>query len=80
MTLSGGNRNMAVTVEMKKKWKQHAIESQQKAHDMIHDIGVNYIKNPEQIAEMLEFGSRFYRYSLNNMYNHLKHGKRWMLL
>lgn len=53
--------------DMKEKWRLQAAENRKKAHDMIHDIGANYSRRPEQIAEMLEFGSKFYQYSLNNM-------------
>ena len=41
----------------KSKWKEQAVENQKKAHDMIHEIGKNYTRSPEQIAEILEFNS-----------------------
>lgn len=51
----------------KSKWKEAAKENQEKAKEMIHSLASNYTENPEMIAELLEFGSKFYTYSLNNM-------------
>ncbi len=48
-------------------WKEEAKEKEAKLHELIHDIGVNYTNDPEQIAEMLAFSSKFYHYSPNNI-------------
>ena len=58
---------MPIPAEKKEKWKQQAIESQKLAHNMIHEIGKSYADRPEQLAEILEFGSKFYKYSISNM-------------
>ena len=54
---------MAVSQGTRDKWRQAAIDNQKAVHDMIHEIGMSYRVNPEKIAELLEFGSRFYKYS-----------------
>lgn len=58
---------MAVSQSTRAKWRQAAIDNQKAVHDMIHEIGMSYRVNPEKIAELLEFGSRFYKYSINNV-------------
>lgn len=58
---------MAVSQGTRDKWRQAAIDNQKAVHDMIHEIGMSYRVNPEKIAELLEFGSRFYKYSINNV-------------
>ncbi len=58
---------MAVSQSTRDKWRQAAIDNQKAVHDMIHEIGMSYRVNPEKIAELLEFGSRFYKYSINNV-------------
>lgn len=47
-------------------WKQEAKEKENRIHEMIHDIGMNYSSDPMQIAEMMAFSSKFYTYSLKN--------------
>lgn len=58
---------MPISQSTRDKWKKDAIENQKAVRDMIHNIGMNYNHNPEQIAELLEFGSRFYKYSISNV-------------
>ena len=59
---------MAYTVKPEKKadWKKKAMESANKARELIMSIGRNYVRNPDSIAEVLAFASNFYHYSINN--------------
>ena len=53
--------------DAKKREMQEAIERQQRAmQEMIQNLTKNWQENPETIAEMLEFGSRIYHYSIRN--------------
>lgn len=52
---------------MDDKKKNARNEKMNQAFDMIKETAVNFRKNPEAIAEFLEFGSRFYEYSVNNV-------------
>lgn len=56
-----------VTDEMKQKWRENAKTNQKEARELILSVGKNYTRSPEMIAELLEFGSKFYNYSINNI-------------
>lgn len=56
----------AVNEEKRKEWKQKAIDNQNKARKLIKEISDGYTKDPDQLAELLEFASKFYKYSINN--------------
>lgn len=58
---------MAKTKYNSEEWKKAAAEKEDKVHQLIHDIGLNYVKDPGKIAEMLAFSANFYRYSVNNL-------------
>jgi len=55
-----------VSEEKRKEWKQKAVDNQNKARELIKEISDGYTKDPDQLAELLEFASRFYKYSINN--------------
>lgn len=42
------------------------MEQQAKMKEMIQTLAESYQENPENIAELLQFGSKFYRYSVRN--------------
>jgi hypothetical protein len=52
--------------EDREEWKTKSKEQMQEAFDRINQITQQYIENPENITELLEFGSKFYTYSLRN--------------
>lgn len=54
------------TQAQRQSWKQSAIEQQTKMKGMIQTLAESYQERPETIAELLQFGSRFYRYSVRN--------------
>ncbi len=56
-----------VSEEKRAEWKKKAIENQNMARDMILSVSKSYVDNPDNIAEVLEFASNFYKYSLHNM-------------
>lgn len=60
---------MAYMVSAKKQeeWKEKAIENQNNAREMILSVSKSYTDDPDKIAEVLEFASNFYQYSLHNM-------------
>lgn len=47
-------------------WEKHSQELRENATKIINDIGHQFTTSPEKIAEYLEFGSRFYKYSIRN--------------
>lgn len=52
--------------EEKRKWEHTAEEQKKQMQDMIKNLTDTWQENPETIAEMLEFGSRIYHYSMRN--------------
>lgn len=52
---------------MNAKWKQQAIENQNKVKDMLHSVELEYSEQPDKLLEILRVGTSFYQYSLNNM-------------
>ncbi|MGO4971989.1 ArdC-like ssDNA-binding domain-containing protein [[Clostridium] aminophilum] len=52
--------------EKKKKWQENAAENQKKAKQLIKEISENFSNDPAQIAEVLSFSAKFYKYSINN--------------
>ena len=54
------------TQAQRQRWKQAAMEQQAKMKEMIQTLAESYQENPETIAELLQFGSKFYRYSVRN--------------
>ena len=55
-----------VSEEKRNEWKQKAIDNQIKARELIKQISDGYTKDPDQLAELLAFASKFYKYSINN--------------
>lgn len=47
-------------------WKNQSNEMIQDAFNKIHDITANFVQDPEKMVELLQFGSQFYHYSINN--------------
>lgn len=60
------SENKRPTQAQRQRWKQAAMEQQAKMKEMIQTLAESYQENPENIAEMLQFGSKFYRYSVRN--------------
>lgn len=58
---------MAISEEKKTEWKEKAIANQNAARKMILSVSKSYVEDPDKIAEVLQFASRFYQYSLHNM-------------
>lgn len=56
-----------VSENKKAEWKEQAKENQNQARELILSVSKSYTENPEKMAEILEFASRFYQYSLHNM-------------
>lgn len=56
-----------VSENKKAEWKEQAKENQNQARELILSVSKSYTENPEKMAEVLEFASRFYQYSLHNM-------------
>lgn len=54
------------TTEQKKVWELKAKEQEQNATSLIKNLAENYKANPLDMAELFEFGSRFYDYSAKN--------------
>lgn len=50
----------------KEEWQEKAIENQKKAKELILSIGKSFTEDPTKIADLLEFSSNFYQYSLRN--------------
>lgn len=60
------SENKRPTQAQRQRWKQAAMEQQAKMKEMIQTLAESYQENPENIAELLQFGSKFYRYSVQN--------------
>jgi predicted ATPase len=68
-------KNKEVTAAVDKKSYQqdkekYVSEQKEKLKEInlqIKDIAMNYVRNPEQITELLEFSKHFYKYSPNNI-------------
>lgn len=60
------SENKRPTQAQRQRWKQAAMEQQAKMKEMIQTLAESYQENPENIAELLQFGSKFYRYSVRN--------------
>ena len=56
-----------VSGEKKAEWKKKAIENQNAARELILSVSRSYVEDPDKIAEVLQFASNFYQYSLHNM-------------
>lgn len=56
-----------VSGEKKAEWKEKAIENQNAARELILSVSRSYVEDPDKIAEVLQFASNFYQYSLHNM-------------
>ena len=56
-----------VSEEKKEEWKEKAIANQNTAREMILSVSKSYVDDPDKIAEVLQFASNFYQYSLHNM-------------
>ena len=56
-----------VSGEKKAEWKEKAIENQNAAKELILSVSRSYVEDPDKIAEVLQFASNFYQYSLHNM-------------
>ena len=54
------------TDEDKRRWKEQAEKQKEQMQEMIQNLTDTWQENPETIAEMLEFGSRIYHYSMRN--------------
>lgn len=52
---------------MNEKWKQQAIENQNRVRDMLHSVESEYVEDPDKLLGILKVGTSFYQYSLNNM-------------
>ena len=55
-----------ITDKKRAEWAETAKKNQDEARNLIHEIGKSYTRSPEKIAELLEFSSQFYKYSINN--------------
>lgn len=54
-----------VSGEKKAEWKEKAIENQNAARELILSVSRSYVEDPDKIAEVLQFASNFYQYSLH---------------
>lgn len=54
------------TEEQRKEWEQKQKEQLKKLSEVITNTAENYNSNPEEIAELIAFGSQFYNYSYRN--------------
>lgn len=54
------------TDEDKRRWKEQAEKQKEQMQEMIQNLTDTWQENPETIAEMFEFGSRIYHYSMRN--------------
>lgn len=52
---------------MKSNWKEQAFIAQQKATALVKDLTKNYREDPDVLAELVAFQSRFYKYSIRNV-------------
>ena len=50
----------------KRRWREMSEKQKEQMQGMIKNLTDTWQENPETIAEMLEFGSRIYRYSMRN--------------
>lgn len=50
----------------KRRWQESSEKQKEQMQGMIKNLTDTWQENPETIAEMLEFGSRIYRYSMRN--------------
>lgn len=55
-----------ISAEKRAEWKNKANENADQAKELILSISKNYTQNPDSIAEVLEFASKFYHYSISN--------------
>ena len=81
-----------VSENKKAEWKEQAKENQNQARELILSVSKSYTENPEKMAEVLEFASRFYQYSyiicslsmpriiMLRLCSLLMPGKKWMLM
>lgn len=54
------------TEAQKQEWIKQAKEQEEQLQNMIKNLTESYQEKPEKIAELLAFGSKFYKYSLRN--------------
>lgn len=54
------------TEEQKRDWGKQAKQQEEQMQAMIKNLAESYRERPENIAELLSFGSKFYRYSVRN--------------
>lgn len=54
------------TEEQKQVWSKQAAQQEKYVKELIVSTAILYQENPENIAELLQFGSKFYRYSVKN--------------
>ena len=52
------SENKRPTQAQRQRWKQAAMEQQAKMKEMIQTLAESYQENPENIAELLQFGSK----------------------
>lgn len=50
----------------KKEWEKRAREQEAQMQEMIKNLAESYQEQPENITELLSFGSKFYHYSVRN--------------
>lgn len=54
------------TEAQKQEWIKQARQQEEQLQNMIKNLAESYQENPGEIAELLSFGSKFYRYSVKN--------------
>lgn len=54
------------TAKQRMEWNKNKLDREAEVKNMILNIAEKYEENPDNIAEFLEFGSKFYRYSVKN--------------
>ena len=54
------------TEKQKEKWIAKSKELEKQCSEKVRQVAENYVRNPDTIAEALEFGSKFYHYSVRN--------------
>lgn len=52
--------------KQKKMWMMQSRQQEQEMKALIQNLAESYRENPENIAELLSFGSKFYKYSVRN--------------
>ena len=55
-----------VTEQEREKWKAQTEEQHEYLKGLVANLAESYRQDPEQIAEVLAFSSRFYQYSVRN--------------